>query len=81
MATYFEDAEVGELIERYAKQEGKTKTGALRDLLRRELSVRPGKTPEQRLKSIVSFVNSEATEKAPIRKSDVDALYGYLDVD
>ncbi|MBV9676425.1 MAG: type II toxin-antitoxin system VapB family antitoxin, partial [Acidobacteriaceae bacterium] len=66
MATYIEDEEVSELIRKYAKREGKTKTGALRDLLRRELNVRPKKSPEARFQDALAFVASHPTERTPI---------------
>lgn len=37
MATYIEDDETSEIIEKLAKREGTNKTKALRELLRREL--------------------------------------------
>ena len=81
MATYIEDEEVSELIGKYAKREGKTKTGALRDLLRRELNVRPKKSPETRFQDALSFVASHPTERTLIKESDINSLYEYLDAD
>ena len=79
MATYIEDEEVSELIRKYAKREGKTKTGALRDLLRRELNVRPKKSPEARFQDALAFVTSHPTETTPVKESDINLLYEYLD--
>jgi hypothetical protein len=79
MATYIEDEEVGALLEKYAKREGKTKTGALRDLLRRELKVVSKSSPETRYRDALAYVMHTPTEKNPIQQSDFDSLYEYLD--
>jgi hypothetical protein len=79
MATYIEDEEVSTLLEKYAKREGKSKTGALRDLLRRELKVTSKSSPETRYRDLLDYVMHTPTEKNPIHQSDVDSLYEYLD--
>lgn len=79
MATYIEDGEVSKLISEYAKREGKTKTGALRDLLHRELKILPKKLPEARFQDALAFVTSHPTETTPVKESDINLLYEYLD--
>jgi hypothetical protein len=58
MATYIEDEETSKLIELYAAAQGKTNTGAQRDLLRRELnSANANKTSDNdRLQKLIAFV-------------------------
>ena len=79
MATYIEDDETSELIEKLAKREGANKTKALRDLLRRELRGPDDKSAEDRFKDALAFVNNFASEKFPVKHADIDELYRYLD--
>jgi hypothetical protein len=81
MATYVEDEETSKLIEQYAAKQGKTKTGALRDLLRRELNIPAQKSADQRMKELLAYVSSHSTEQSPIAQNDIESVYGYLDAD
>ncbi len=80
MATFIEDDETSKLIETYATSQGKTKTGALRDLLRRELkSAATSSSDNDRLQKLLAFVTSNPAEKSPISPNDIDSVYEYLD--
>ncbi len=83
MATYIEDEETSKLIEAYAVAQGKTKTGALRDLLRRELDslTRSKWSEEDRFQNLIAFVETSPTERSAILQADIDSLYEYLNVD
>ena len=79
MAFYIESKEVSDLLTQYAKREGKTKTAAIRDLLKRELKESSKKSPQERLQNVLTFVKNTPTEKSPIGHSDIHSLYEYLD--
>ena len=82
MATYIEDDETSRLIEEYAAAQSKTKTGALRDLLRRELkALNAANSAEERYANLIAFVSSQPTEEHPVSEQDIDSLYTYLDSD
>jgi hypothetical protein len=79
MATYIEDEETSELIEKLAKREGTNKTKALRELLRRELREPADKSAEDRFQDALAFVNNFPSERSLVKQADVDELYRHLD--
>ena len=78
MPTYIEDEETSKLLEDYAKAQGKTKTSALRDLLRLELKRLKGPSAESRYQAALAYVLSTPTH-VPVAQADIDSLYDYLD--
>lgn len=80
MATYIEDEETSNLIDEYATFQKTTKTGALRELLRRELKHLRGPAPEERYQAALAYVLSAPTNGA-IRNEEFESLYEYLDAD
>jgi hypothetical protein len=65
MAVYIEDDETCRLISQYAELKHTSKTGALRDLLRRELkAVERKASAEERYKKVMSWLGS-APEISP----------------
>jgi hypothetical protein len=81
MPIYIQDEETTTLLETYAKLTGKTKTGALRDLLREQVrQLDRSSTAQERYKRIMDFVASLPDRKGPpITKETYDALYDYID--
>ena len=81
MPFYIQDEETTKLLETYAKLTGKTKTGALRDLLReqvRQLDRRS--SAEERYKRIMDFLkDNTVTGGLPNTKETYDSLYDYID--
>ena len=82
MAVYISDEETCKLIAEYAKLEGKTKTAALRDLLRegvKDAKWRAG-APE-RLAKAMEWLGPRIAKgpKRPLPKKVFDDMYRYLD--
>ncbi|MBV9265738.1 MAG: type II toxin-antitoxin system VapB family antitoxin [Acidobacteriaceae bacterium] len=82
MAVYISDEETCKLIAEYAKLEGKTKTAALRDLLRegvKDAKWRAG-APE-RLAQALKWLEERrpARPRKPLPKKVFDDLYSYID--
>ena len=81
MPVYIEDEETSDLINRYAELRHTTKTGALRDLLRREIKAFERKaSAEERYKKLMTWLGP-APEIAPepIPKEYYDWLAGESD--
>ncbi len=81
MPIYIQDEETTKLLETYAKLTGKTKAGALRDLLKeqvQQLDRRSG--AEERYARMIAFIKAlPSAEGPPITKETYDELYSYLD--
>jgi hypothetical protein len=82
MAVYIEDEETCNLISKYAELRHTSKTGALRDLLRREIKALERKaSTEERYKKVMSWLGSvPETPPEPIPKGYYDWLSGDADL-
>ena len=80
MTTYIQDEETDRLLEEYALAQNKTKTEALRDLLRREVNKKNQTSGNGLYQDILAYVKSAPT-KGQIKQADIDKLYEYLDAD
>lgn len=82
MATYIADEETCALIDRYARQVGKNKTAALRDLLSQELEkIEWAAGAEERYEKVMKWLRPklEKGPVAPLPKKVFDDMYAYLD--
>ena len=81
MPTYIEDEETSRLIDQYAALVANTKTGALRDLLRREIPklIRPAGA-EDRLKRMQEFHRQYPPnpDALPNTRETYDSLYEFI---
>ncbi len=82
MATYIADQKTCELIDRYARQVGKNKTAALRDLLQRELGASDWAAgAQERYEKVMKWLGPklEKGPAEPLPKKVFDDMYAYLD--
>lgn len=82
MATYIADPKTCELIDRYARQVGKNKTAALRELLEKELEkIEWAGGAQERYQKVMKWLRPKL-EKGPVEplpKRVFDDMYAYLD--
>jgi hypothetical protein len=82
MATYIADQETCELIDRYAKQVGKNKTAALRDLLRQQVEkIEWAAGAQERYGKVMERLRPklEKGPVAPLPNKVFDDMFAYLD--
>jgi hypothetical protein len=76
MATYISDSETCKLIAKYAELEGKSKTAALRDLLRTAIEdARYRAGAKERYEKVMASLQKRKAKHAPIPKKVFDDLF------